>query len=319
MPEPSRPPARVLLLGASGFLGSHIANAFDNDPGATEIVGAALRGSDPRWRYLDLAGADTAALGDLIADARPDVVVNAIGLTSGTPDALRVLNVAFTSRLIDAIGCRSPGARLIHLGSAAEYGPSDGCRPVRETDEARPTGPYGQTKLAGTRVVQDAARRGLDTIVLRVFNPLGAGMDPRTLPGQAAAALAEAQRSGAPVLQLGPLGAARDFIAATDVASAVVVAAHCPHAGGAILNVGTGEARTARELVRALTVEARWDGTVDEDGDGSARSATIPWMVADMSHTHEVLGWQAREPFTAAVAALWAGTTRETIHRHLVP
>ena len=69
---------------------------------------------------------------------------------------------------------RSP-ARLVHLGSAAEYGRGPGRAPVREDEPARPVGPYGVTKLAGTRLVELARTAGLPAVVLRVFNPVGPG------------------------------------------------------------------------------------------------------------------------------------------------
>jgi nucleoside-diphosphate-sugar epimerase len=89
-------------------------------------------------------------------------------------------------------------------------------------------------------VVQRASILGLDTVVLRVFNPVGAGMDARTLPGNAARRLAAAMAAGDDVIHLGPLGAARDFVAADDVAAATVAAVFEPRARGEVLNVGTG-------------------------------------------------------------------------------
>jgi nucleoside-diphosphate-sugar epimerase len=208
-----------------------------------------------------------------------------------------------------------PGARLVHLGSAAEYGlPLVGGRPTVETDEPRPAAPYGETKLAGTRAVQAASIIGLDTVVLRVFNPVGAGMDARTLPGNAARRIAAAIAAGDDVIQLGPLGAARDFVAAGDVAAATVAAVLAPAAGGAVLNVGTGEARPARELVARLVEVSGWRGRIEEADEGSSRSGAVAWMAADVERTAGVLGWRAAVPFDDAVRALWSGVpTKVTV------
>src|SRR6185503_18912279 len=107
-------------------------------------------------------------------------IVNAAGLTAGPREVMHALNVEFVDRLVGAVHRRAPTARLVHIGSAAEYGPAIGGRPTRETDDTRPSGPYGESKLAATRAVWGAGLLGLDTVVLRVFNPIGAGMDRRT-------------------------------------------------------------------------------------------------------------------------------------------
>jgi nucleoside-diphosphate-sugar epimerase len=305
-------PRRVLVVGASGFLGTHIGAALAGDGRAGEMIGVARRVDPGRGdlRSVDLTAPD-APLDALLSAVRPDVVVNAAGRTSGTPDELEALNVAAVERLLAALTRWSPGARLVHLGSAAEYGPSPAGRSTAETDEPRPAGPYGKTKLAATRAVVAAAAGGRDTVVLRVFNPLGAGMDAATLPGTAARRLAAARAAGEGRVNLGPLGAHRDFVAAADVATAVVAAAFGPGAPGEILNVGSGRARPVRDVVRLLAEAAGYTGEVveaDPGSGGSVRSGAVSWSQADISRIAALLGWTPRVPLAEAVTALWHST-----------
>jgi nucleoside-diphosphate-sugar epimerase len=311
-------PVRVLVLGASGFLGSHIHSALERDGRTGEVVGVARTvprraraagGGDPAssWRSIDLAAACPRRLEGLLDEVRPDVVVNAAGCTAGSAAELHALNTALVERLVRAVHRRLPGARLVHLGSAAEYGPATPGRPTSETDDPRPVGPYGETKLAATRLVWGAGLLGLDTVVLRVFNPVGAGMDARTLPGNAARRLVAAVAAGDRVVRLGPLGASRDFVAAADVASATVAAVHETRARGEIVNIGSGEARPARALVEALAAAGGYAGAVEEADEGSGRSAAVSWMEADITRARRVLGWRPGTAFDDAVRDLWRG------------
>ena len=104
---------------------------------------------------------------------------------------------------------RTP-ARLVHLGSAAEYGRASRASPVAESAPPRPAGAYGATKLAGTRLVELARTAGLDAVVLRVFNPVGGGCAGGGLPGRVAVQLRQAMAGGTDV-RLGPAGCGPGF------------------------------------------------------------------------------------------------------------
>ncbi|MDG4866385.1 NAD-dependent epimerase/dehydratase family protein, partial [Streptomyces sp. T-3] len=107
--------------------------------------------------------------------------------------------------LCEALREAAPTARLVHLGSAAEYGPTRPHTPVTEETATRPQGPYGATKLAGTTAVTTS---GLDAVVLRVFNPVGPGAPASSLPGRLAAELLRAGPAGE--VRVGDLSAYRD-------------------------------------------------------------------------------------------------------------
>ena len=93
------------------------------------------------------------------------------------------------------------------------------------TDEEDPldaSTPYAATKLAAFQLVSEAAAEsGVDTVVARIFNPIGPGMPPTSLPGRAARLLRDAVVDGASAIELGPLDGVRDYIDLRDVATAV--------------------------------------------------------------------------------------------------
>jgi nucleoside-diphosphate-sugar epimerase len=168
----------------------------------------------------------------------------------------------------------------------------------------RPASTYGVTKLAGTRLVELARTAGLDAVVLRVFNVVGAGAPQDILPGCAAAQLRQAMASGGS-LRLGPLDAVRDFVDARDVADAVLAAATAPTLPHPVINIGSGHGVTCRALVSELLAVSGYEAAVCEDGSGSARTAALPWMQADITRARRDLGWQPSRDLKSSVSDLW--------------
>ncbi len=160
------------------------------------------------------------------------------------------------------------------------------------------------TKLGGTRLAELGRAAGLDAVVLRVFNPVGAGAPETSLPGRVAAQLRRALDRGADV-RLGPLDAVRDFVDARDVAAAVLAAAAAPALPHAVINVGSGTAVPVRSLVKELIAVSGYGGPVHEDSSGSARSGDLDWQQADITRAGEDLGWRPRHDLAASLADLW--------------
>ena len=151
---------RILLIGASSFIGGHIRRAAS---AAGHDVLTAGRGDGWSLR-LDLALDPAGRVASAIAGAAPDVVVNCAGATSGSAQVLAAANITAVHTLVTALlgfaGGDSP--RLVHLGSAAEYGAigEDAAGvPVTEDAVPRPAGLYGVTKLGGTREIGRASCR----------------------------------------------------------------------------------------------------------------------------------------------------------------
>lgn len=298
---------RVLVTGGSGFIGRHVLRQAS--AAGWEVITAGRRhvpGST--WHLkLDLSGDHVLRITGELARLQPDVVVNCAGATSGSTDELAAANLTLPSTLVRALLLGRIPARLVHLGSAAEYGQGPPDLPVHEEIPARPVSVYGATKLAATQMIEIARAAGLDAVVLRVFNPVGSGAPASSLPGRVATALRAANGSGG-TLRLGPLDAVRDFVDVRDVAAAVIAAATVPATPHTVFNIARGQGVAARELVAELLTVSGSRCAVEETEPESNRSAGVSWQQAVITRAHRELGWRPRHDLAASVADLWEAT-----------
>lgn len=294
---------RVLLLGGDGFLGRHAAAVLRSLPGATVLTAGRRPGHDLR---LDLAEARTAALAEDLAALAPDAVVNFAGAVSGSAVTLAEVNARGPAVLCAALEKGAPAARLVHIGSAGEYGACAEGTSLDERADARPVGVYGATKLAGSLAV---AGSPLDAVVLRVFNPVGPGAPAGSLPGRLAAELRRALPAGAAgVVEVGDLSAYRDFVDARDIARAVGLAVTAAGPLPRVLNLASGRARPVRAVADGLVAASGFAGRIDESGAGSERSAAVSWQQADVSAAAGALGWHPETDLADTLRDLWEST-----------
>ncbi|MEV7182624.1 NAD-dependent epimerase/dehydratase family protein [Kitasatospora sp. NPDC093102] len=298
---------RILLLGGDGFLGRHATAVLRSLPGT--IVLTAGRRPDHDLR-LDLATAQAGPLGEELSALAPDTVVNFAGAVAGSAVKLAEVNARGPAVLCEALSLGAPKARLVHIGSAGEYGVCAQGESLSEDADARPVGVYGATKLAGSLAV---AGSPLDAVVLRVFNPVGPGAPAGSLPGRLAAELRRVAPEGADgVITVGDLSAYRDFVDARDVAKAVGLAVTADRPLPRVLNLASGHARQVRAIADGLVAAAGFTGRIDESGAGSERSAAVSWQQADVAAAARELGWRPETDLADTLRDLWLGTAGPT-------
>lgn len=290
---------RVLLFGASGFIGRHARAALAEQPRIAEVV-------CPGRATYDLLAGDADGLATLLREVAPDVVVSCVGGLTGTATELVNANTIVAAKLLEAAGAAVPRARLIRLGSAGEYGVVPEGVSVTEEDPTRPVSAYGVSHLAGTRLFQLAAESGAaDAVSLRVFNPIGPGMSQENLLGRAAARIREALAGGAAEITLGPLTAYRDFVDVRDVAALITSVVLAPELRHRVFNAASGRAVTTRQAVELLAETAGYRGAIREAGVGPQRSGAVGWIRADISRAEQELGWSPVRDLATSVKDIW--------------
>jgi len=172
---------RVLVTGATGFLGSWVTREFVRAGRRVRIL------ARPRSRLGDLGrlGVEVAR-GDVLspeslvlATAGVDAIVHCAGLLSLNPrerEALQRVNVEGTRNVLQAAASR--GVRVVHTSSIATIGPT---AEPRTLDEGAPSVPlafdyaYAVSKRQSEELALSHARQGLDVVVLNPGIVLGPG------------------------------------------------------------------------------------------------------------------------------------------------
>jgi nucleoside-diphosphate-sugar epimerase len=277
---------RVLVTGASGFIGTHCLRRLareDCEIHAVNRSGRGEAGAGVTWHAADLRDVDTGL--PLIAEIRPTHLLHGAwvatpGLYGHSPENFAWLQS--TIALAAAFGAHG-GARFVGIGSSAEYDPDE--RPcVEDETPIRPATIYGKCKAAAWLAVQAAAQQhGFAAAWGRLFLPYGPG-DPA---GRLIPSVLAALRAGEPVRTT--LGTQqRDFIYAPDAADLLVRLLLTQDAGA--FNIGIGRATTVRSVVEYLASRC---GRPDlpQFGAISLAPGESAVLVADMRKVRERLSW----------------------------
>lgn len=294
----------VLVLGAGGFIGQAVRRELENR--GQEVSGAGRTAGPGVDHVVDLATSTQHDLDRIISGLDPVAVVNCAGATHGSiPDLIRG-NVVAVHALLSSLAWSAPTARLVHLGSAAEYGGVPEGTSIAEDTDPRPGGGYGHTKLAGSALVLRARTEGTDAVLLRAFNVSGPGSPPSTLLGRVVHQL----RSG-PSVQLSPLDTWRDFVDVRDVARAVADTVQADILPPPVLNLGSGEAQHCRAVVASLVELSGTGATVveqetEQPGHAGSPAATVHYQCADITLITKHLPWTPTTDLPTSLRDTWS-------------
>jgi GDP-4-dehydro-6-deoxy-D-mannose reductase len=305
---------RILVTGASGFVGGHLRAALRAAFPAATLVAATRGESVASWDEavrLDLL--DVASCATAVRAARPEAVIHLAamaetGASFRDPQRSWRTNLLGTLAMAEAVMAEAPDALFVQASSAEVYGLSfQESRPLAEDALLRPANPYAASKAAADLAVGDMALRGLRAVRLRPFNHTGAGQSEGFVVAAFArqVALIAAGRQ-APVMRVGALDRWRDFLDVADVcAGYVAVLQHGERlAPGVVFNLASGVPREVGGILAELAGLAGIAPRIEQEA-ARLRPTDVMRAMGDATAARTTLGW--------APAVQWNTTLRSVL------
>jgi len=281
---------RVLITGASGFIGRHcLQPLLDYGYEVHAVARQRLPASDSiTWHLVDLLEGGAASA--LACRVQATHLLHLAWCASPFDYLTNPVNRQWVSITLELAGAfiAAGGNRFVGAGSCAEYAPSP-TRCIEDATPLRPASLYGESKVAACRGLAALAQTArLHFAWGRVFFPYG--------PYQACARLIPSVITA--LLQRDPIHCPpgdqlRDFIYVQDAARALVVLLDSELTGAC--NIASGSPVTVRDLISFI---ARLTGgkellSFDAPAQRAAKPASI---VADTNRLCRELGWHPRLP-----------------------
>lgn len=282
---------RILLTGATGFLGSHVARYL---LACNCHVAALVRSPANSWRIADILPdfhvisgnlADLSNVADEINAFAPEVTIHLAWYGVGNRyrnNPQQVTNLHASLNLLEVVraaGCHS----WVGLGSQAEYGICN--QAVSEELPTNPVTMYGVTKLCSCLLTQQLCDlHGMRFVWLRLFSAYGPADSPGWMIPYVILTLLHGKR---PALSAGEQR--WDYLFVEDAAEVIYRVAVKPDVQG-VFNLGSGEAHTVRSIVERIR------DLIDPQlplgfGEVPYRPDQIMHLQADISRLREATGW----------------------------
>lgn len=275
----------VLVTGALGALGRPLCARLEAAGETVERADLPPQGQG-RYRSCDLTRGDQVA--QLLRETRPTLVFHLAGTLTNSFETDLAVNALSAKHVCDALLAQELAARLVLVGSAAEYGlvsPQE--NPIREDRVLRPVSVYGLTKAMQTQIAGYYAHaRGVDVVVARLFNLLAPGLSERLFVGRVQRQIERYRRGEIGEIAVGSLEAQRDYVE-VEVAVRQLQDIAARGRAGEIYHVASGVPVTMRALLERLLGEAGLDFSVVRENRETGRGSSydVPVIYADLTKT----------------------------------
>jgi UDP-glucose 4-epimerase len=294
----------VLVTGADGFIGSHLAEALVRE--GARVTSLALYTGQDRYGWLDDIAPDTRTGMKIVrGDVRDPAMMQrlvagqdmvfhlaaliAIPHSYEAPFSYIDVNVTGTANVLEA--ARVHGTkRVVHTSTSEVYGTAQTV-PIAETHPLVAQSPYAASKIAADKLAESYALSfDLPVVILRPFNTYGARQSERAV---ISSTIRQALDAKCDAIRVGDLTPVRDFNYVGDTISAfldVGSAQKIDH--GRAYNAGSGRGVTVREtvdMIRELT------GTNKPVQSEAARvrpnKSEVRELICDSRLLHAATGW----------------------------
>ena len=291
----------VLITGAYGFIGRHVARALAAE-GLTIIGighGAWSREQWRKWGISEWHAADV-NFDNLVTHAGlPQAVVHCagsgtVGFSATHPHQDYQRTVATTAAVLEFVRLYAKDAAVVYPSSAAVYGYARRL-PIAETEAPSPVSAYGVHKQMAEQLCAAYARHfGIKAAIVRLFSVYGNGLRKQLLWD----ACSKLRRGEAEFFGTG--AELRDWLHVEDAATLLALARRHASTACPVVNGGSGAGVAVADIVQEIRNAMHADVAVTFDG--KVRDVDPPTYVADVNRA-AAWGWRARKPWQEGVRA----------------
>lgn len=294
---------RVLLTGADGFIGSHLAEGLVRD--GHDVTALVIYNSLDSWGWLDTLQPEilnklNVVSGDVRDPAQmmslvkgQDAVLHlaaliAIPFSYVAPDLYVQTNIQGTLNLLNA--ARHWGtSRFIHTSTSEVYGTARYV-PIDEAHPLQGQSPYSASKIAADQMVFSYfSSFELPTLTVRPFNTFGPRQSARAVIPTIISQLAAGKKE----ISLGSLTPTRDFTYVTDTVGGFLAALNASGGLGETVNLGTGYEITVGDTFKTIAKLMNSDAQiVGDDQRLRPQGSEVERLLSDNSKVKDLFGWE---------------------------
>lgn len=298
---------KVLVTGASGFVGACLAESMVNEGYSVAVV---TRDINKAWRLEKIKKdvkvyntnlCDKNSVEKMMLDFKPQRIFHLAtygGYYFQNDDKEILDNNIFSIYNLISAATKTDFNSFINIGSSSEYGTKS--QDMKETDILEPINTYGISKATATMYCKMVALNyKLPISTVRLFSPFGYYEDKsRLVPSVVLSCI----NNKNPELASGD--AVRDFIFIDDVISMILKVSESNNISGKIYNCGTGKQHSVKEMVDTIigvsnkNLSPNW-GRVD-----GRKSDTQKWQ-ADMSYVEKELNWKPKYGLAESISKVY--------------
>jgi dTDP-glucose 4,6-dehydratase len=314
---------QVLVTGAGGFIGSHLAEALVKAGARTRALvhyhargdAGQLDGLEPAVRQqLEIVAGDVTdavQMRELISGC--DVVFHLAALIA-IPYSYKAVasylaaNVQGTYNVLEACRARGVG-RLVHTSTSEVYGTAQYV-PIDEHHPLNAQSPYAATKIAADQLAASYhAAFGLPVVTVRPFNNFGPRQSARAvIPSIISQALASGR------VELGSLDPIRDFLYVGDTARGYLAAGEVEGVCGRVYNLGTGRGVSIGQVVELVgQIMGRPLGVEGSATRLRPEASEVQRLICSAQRAADELGWRPEVSLEAGLERTlpWIDAHRE--------
>ncbi len=253
---------RVLVTGAGGFIGSHLAEELARR--GAKVRALVRYNSRNHWGFLEELPAELARRVDVVSGDVTDphfvqglvrgqevvfhlAALIAIPYSYAAPSSFVATNVTGTLNVLEAC-LNGRVKKLVHTSTSEVYG-SALYTPIDEAHPLQGQSPYSASKIAADHLAESFHRSfGLPVAVARPFNTFG----PRQSARAVIPTIISQLLGGAARLRLGSLEPVRDFNYVMDTVAGFLAVASSPRTVGTVVNLGSGRGVTVGQAAKRI-------------------------------------------------------------------